>query len=168
MQEESVKFLPLSIGKLIYYLKHGYYHSKKVQVQQDTIGLFSLFICKEKIIIKKYKQMNESNNKVSYIMRIWKTTSFLNYFYTDFPYITNNEFIALIEYSFEDNSVRIDNIVINDSDYAALMRNTEYLNHYISHQLKIALLSYVIDIAVKNNKNPKNINIIPIINGKLL
>lgn len=115
-------------------------------------NLFNLFYCNEKIAMKKYK--SEQNQ----IIRMWRTNTFLDIWYTDFPCIRNDQFIALINYSLSGDSIKINNITLNDFDFAVKMGSNNCLNATKERELRLSIMHYMIIIAINNNKRKIVVN----------
>ena len=95
------------------------------------------FIYGERIAIKHYTQNNQN------VVRIWKTNSLFDYFYSDHlsPYST---FIGAIDYTINDDHVKIDFLCINDD---------ENKNNYEMLILKKSLINFIKNLANEKNKS---------------
>jgi hypothetical protein len=92
-------------------------------------------------------QVNENIN----IIRIWKTKSVFDYFFSIFCY-NNTNFIGAIDYSINDDNIRIEYLFINDNDD----KNKFYdniLDENESIKLTKSLINYIKILAKEKNKN---------------
>jgi hypothetical protein len=104
------------------------------------------YMCSEKIAIMHYN-INYMN-----VVRIWKTNSFLNYWYTDFTNSSRQDQVAAFDYIInEDDTIKIDFMYIND-EASSYENNSNYLSDYEANQIKKAIFEYIKNIAKENNK----------------
>jgi hypothetical protein len=105
--------------------------------------------CGESYAVREYIINNH------YIIYIWKTFSYFDYCYKDFPFTSNDDLIAIVDYYFIEDSLKIENFIINDFDYAIKKKHFHYLNFDEANQIRVAILGHLIHIAAQYAK--KNI-----------
>jgi len=104
--------------------------------------------CGENYAIKEYITNDH------HIVCIWKTFTYFDFWYRDFTFTTNDDLIAVVDYYFVEDSLKIENFTVNDFDYALKKKHFHYLNLNDAQQIRTSILSYLINIAaihVKNN-----------------
>lgn len=103
------------------------------------------YICGEKIALMHYNIKNIN------VVRIWKTNSVLNYWYTDFTNSNRNDFIAAFDYIINDDFIKIDYIYINDKSSQICNNYSDYLSDEEVIQIKKAIFIYIENLAKVNN-----------------
>ena len=107
----------------------------------------SLYSCKclyaDRIAIKHYVQ-NEKH-----IIQIWKTKSLFDYW---FDHYYSKNFIGCMDYTINDNYIKINHIGINDYENVNRDMHINSLDEYDSEELIKHMVNFVKIIAIKENK----------------
>lgn len=96
----------------------------------------------DRVVINHYKI-----NDIS-VIRLWKTKSFFDLWYDN---MTNDNFIAGIDYSIQDDHIKIEFMDINDEN--CIIKNSYKLDKKDSMMINNALVRHMKIIARENNKN---------------
>jgi hypothetical protein len=104
------------------------------------------YICNKKFAVMHYN-INNTN-----IIRIWKTYSFYNFWYTDFLQSDNQDNIASFDYIIQDDAIKLDFMCINDESLQYEFRENKYLTEKESAQISKSIINYIEQIAHDNNK----------------
>lgn len=97
--------------------------------------------------IIKYKDMD---NYKTNIIRIWKTKSFMDIWYTPF---STNDFIGALDYTIQKDFVKIDYLCVNDIDEYNVRERECKLTDEETIALKKNLIQYIKNIAQEENKS---------------
>jgi hypothetical protein len=105
-------------------------------------------LCGDRILMKHY---GEKNNNV---VRMWKSKTFLDFLYTDFIGSSSKNFIGAIDYSIQEDHVKIEYMNQNDNEYAKnnCYYRPPFLDDQESKNMNHAMIEYVKNIAKENNK----------------
>ena len=121
------------------------FHVRKY-LETGFVGNDSSVFCCNKIAIKEYK------NNDTYIVRIWNTFSFLDLWYYDYSCVKNDDLIAILDYEFKEDYIKITHITINDFELALYFKHNNYLNTTKANEIRRSLIMYIINKAAQNNK----------------
>ena len=123
----------------LYNLLHKRIEPYKVCIYADRIAI------KHHTINKDTKNDYKTN-----IIRIWKTTSFLNIWYNRF---STTDFIGALDYTIQKDFVKIDYLCVNNIDEYNVRYKDCKLTDEETIELKKNLIQYIKNIAQEENKS---------------
>jgi hypothetical protein len=86
-----------------------------------------------------------------YMVRMWKTKAFFNYWHNDMC-SSNSKFIAALDYSIHPEHIKIEYMNLNDDEYKGIPRDKPGLTQSQSSELNSSLILYVKELARKADK----------------
>jgi len=104
------------------------------------------FFCIGPRIVIEHKQTDTKHS-----IRIWKTVSLFNYWYGGLT-SPGSKFVAALDYTIQDDKVKVDHIGINDGDHGNMYE--EPLDHFDAQELNDSLIHFL-EIVAKTNYLPK-------------
>ena len=116
-------------------------------INNDNPNLYNCkCIYEDRIAVQHYLHKNR------HIIRIWKTKSLFDYWYNDFHDYSRN-FIGALEYTINDEDIKIDYLYINDSSNNINFRlYNNPLDEYESEDLFKSLINFIKIIGKKEKK----------------
>lgn len=117
---------------------------------QDHLESNKFCIYTDRIAIKHHTIYNNNTNYTTNIIRIWKTKSFIDIWYSPF---STNDFIGALDYTVQNNIVKINYLCVNDIDEYNVFDRKCKLTDEETIELKKNLIQYVKNIAIKENKS---------------
>lgn len=118
-----------------------------LQNHNNVIPPLPRTICGDRIILKHY--MHRDTN----VVRAWKSKTFLDWWYEDFRFSSAKNFIAAIDYSVNDDHIKIEYMNQNDNNYSNNMNHKCYpfLDKYSSKKMNHAMIEYIKNVAKEHN-----------------